>query len=303
MTEMPWEAMRLPFRVDYDFDDERANAILGIDVDREVCLAVVRVWGKPYSKEGREDRTSEMRAVMPGASQVSRREVDYPAIREIHASTSLVMKPSDSQPEMLRHLGIKLGVGVHIPVPGKWPEVLNYVEAVGKRRSKRNFVRKEMEGGCLGALLILLGDEYGKAETPYPDSICLGLLSGKIKGIEPAFYLIDRGGRSLRRVSPGHFLEKMAHICLDQEWLGHAALHFLFLTNFELLERTWGPRGYRYAMLTAGRLGHRIYLGATALGIGCCGIGAFYDREAAQLLGLNEPSSLLYLVAAGPVKN
>ena len=64
----------------------------------------------------------------------------------------------------------------------------------------------------------------------------------------------------------------------------------------------WGARGYRYAMLTAGRLGQSIYLGATALGLGSCGIGALYDGEARDILGLNQKSCLLYLVAAGPVK-
>ncbi len=55
-------------------------------------------------------------------------------------------------------------------------------------------------------------------------------------------------------------------------------------------------------MLTAGRMGERLYLTATTLGLGCCGIGAFYDWEAAELLGLNPNSRLLYLVAVGAVK-
>ncbi|MDY6830685.1 MAG: hypothetical protein SWC96_02405 [Thermodesulfobacteriota bacterium] len=36
-------------------------------------------------------------------------------------------------------------------------------------------------------------------------------------------------------------------------------------------------------------------------GPGCCSIGAFYDNEAEQILGLNPPSTLLYLVGVGPV--
>jgi nitroreductase len=56
-------------------------------------------------------------------------------------------------------------------------------------------------------------------------------------------------------------------------------------------------------MLTAGRLGERLYLAATALGLGCCGIGAFYDFEAVELLDLKKESRLLYLVAVGPVKS
>jgi nitroreductase len=94
----------------------------------------------------------------------------------------------------------------------------------------------------------------------------------------------------------------MARICLDQRWLANAGIHFIFLTNLEVVECTWGARGYRYAMLTAGRTGQRLYVAATAMGLGYCGIGALYDGEAAALLGLNEASVLLYLVAVGAVK-
>jgi len=95
----------------------------------------------------------------------------------------------------------------------------------------------------------------------------------------------------------------MTHICLDQKWLANAAVHFVFLTDIEILDRYYGARGYRYAMMVSGRLGERLYLAATAMGLGCCGIGAFYDSEAAQLLGLTSTSRLLYLVAVGPVKS
>ena len=63
-----------------------------------------------------------------------------------------------------------------------------------------------------------------------------------------------------------------------------------------------GARGYRYAMMDAGILGQRLYLGSTALDLGCCGIGAFYDNEARALLSLNDDSYLLYLVAVGQRK-
>jgi SagB-type dehydrogenase family enzyme len=95
----------------------------------------------------------------------------------------------------------------------------------------------------------------------------------------------------------------MTRICLDQAWLAQAAVHFLFMSNLGQLDEQWGPRGYRYALMTAGRMGERLYLTATALGLGCCGIGAFYDQEAANLLDLNQDSRMLYLVAVGPVKS
>ena len=76
----------------------------------------------------------------------------------------------------------------------------------------------------------------------------------------------------------------------------------VFMADLDANDRAWGPRGYRYAMMTAGRMGQRLYLTATAMGLGCCGIGAFYDGEAGQFLGLARSWSLLYLVAAGEVK-
>jgi nitroreductase len=95
----------------------------------------------------------------------------------------------------------------------------------------------------------------------------------------------------------------MTRICLDQGWLANAACHFFFVSDLEALDTVCGPRGYRYAMLTAGRLGHRVYLGATALDLACCGIGAFYDSEAADLLGLSGGRRMLYLLGAGPSKS
>ncbi len=120
--------------------------------------------------------------------------------------------------------------------------------------------------------------------------------------MDPGFYLLDRRKDSWALVSSGGLMAKSTSVCLDQEWLVNAGVHFLFLANLEVLEKIWGPRGYRYAMLTAGRLGERLYVAAEAMGLGCCGIGALYDSEAVEMLGLNQNSRLLYLVATGNVK-
>ncbi|MBW1956745.1 MAG: nitroreductase, partial [Deltaproteobacteria bacterium] len=40
-------------------------------------------------------------------------------------------------------------------------------------------------------------------------------------------------------------------------------------------------------------------LACTALELGCCGIGAFYDGEARNFLSLDPEAALLYLVAGG----
>jgi SagB-type dehydrogenase family enzyme len=296
------KALRLPFKVDYDFNDERTNKLLGIDMAREVCLAAVQVYGKIHNQGEEIKQSEEMEIILPEASCISPGEVDYPMIREIHASTSRVVKPSGPQPQILLHLGLNFGQVIDAIVPEKWPEVMNYFQAIKKRRSMRNFIRKEIKEECLGAMLMLLSKGGKEEEFPYRDSISLGLIACCVDGIDSGFYLIDFASGSLKLISKKNLIYEMARACLDQDWLGMASIHFLFLTNLEVLEKTWGPRGYRYAMINSGRLGQRIYLGSTAMGLGCCGIGAFYDNEISKILGLNEASTLLYLVACGYVR-
>ena len=182
---------------------------------------------------------------------------------------------------------------------------MNYKDAFFLRRSRRNFVPKPISHSCLSALLECMSiddEKVSSEESDYKRSVSLGLIIGSAEGLDPGFYLMNQTKKSFGMVKPGSFPGLMAHICLDQKWLANASVHFLFMTDLEKLDKFYGPRGYRYAMMVSGRLGERLYLSATAMGLGCCGIGAFYDTEAAGFLGLEEASRLLYLVAVGVVK-
>jgi SagB-type dehydrogenase family enzyme len=196
-------------------------------------------------------------------------------------------------------LGITPKTWTPIETAGSWPEITAYPDAVFRRRSRRNFVKKATSKEAMSALLRSLCRSEG---TPYDQSVAVGFLVGQAEGMEPGSYLLEGKRESWALVSSGQFVARSTSICLDQEWLVNAGVHFLFLANLEVIEKRWGSRGYRYAMLTAGRLGQRLYVAAEAMGMGCCGIGALYDGEAMEMLGLNQSSRLLYLVAVGNVK-
>jgi nitroreductase len=169
----------------------------------------------------------------------------------------------------------------------------------------RNFVDTKLRSDALeGLLKMLCASDRSREDSPsfHSTSIAVGFLAGASSGLEPGFYLLYRKTGTVALAESGSFMDKMAHVCLDQTWLENCSIHFLFMTNLKILEETRGPRGYRHALLAAGRLGQRLYVGATSMRIGCCGIGAFYDDEAAELLKLNSSSRLLYLVGLGPVK-
>lgn len=294
-------ALGHPLRFICDFDDRQVNRFLGLDERREVTLAVVQACGeKPVGPPGEAD----FQALPPeitDAARVSEKEAAYPLIRKIHVAGYDRPPASERDTDMVREIGPGVTTWREMDIPKSWPETMDYPEALFRRRSKRNYVKRPVDGEILMALLESLSIGEG-AYGPYGRSVAIGFLAGNAEGLEPGFYLLDRGKRSVGLIKKGPFTDWMAGICLDQTWLASAGIHFLFLANLDTIDNRWGPRGYRYVMLLAGRLGQRIYLAATSMGLGCCGIGALYDGEAADLLGLNRSSRLLYLVGAGKVK-
>ncbi|WP_029898810.1 SagB family peptide dehydrogenase [Desulfohalovibrio reitneri] len=172
-------------------------------------------------------------------------------------------------------------------VPWGDPESL-----MGSRRSRRNFLPDATLGqaaheaitGCL---------------RPWRDTPRVSLLCQGVEGMQDGRHALDVSTGPLVK---GELHLPMTGVCLGQEWLANAPLHVLFTANLAELESRSGPSGYRGALLRAGRLGQRVYLAAEALGMGACGVGAFFDKQASDLLALEEHERLLYLVAVGPVR-
>jgi SagB-type dehydrogenase family enzyme len=289
----------------YDFNDPEMNLFLGLDPAREGTLALVTIPESSPEPKTREASLPNVSDSLKEAGRVARKEVTYPLILKIYragwersfAKKHLPPESSGIHPQPIEWSPV-------MPADS-WPEKMNYGHAVLSRRSKRNFIREPLPDLAFRCLLEGMAlDIPGTSEVPENSKafFSLGLLIGAVEGTIPGFYLFDRRTFQLGLVKEGLFFRPMAQVCLDQMWLANAGLHFLFLADLDALDQTWGPRGYRYAMMSAGRSGERLYLLSSALGLGCCGIGAFYDREAAELLELDETTHLLYLVAVGPIK-
>jgi SagB-type dehydrogenase family enzyme len=293
------KALNFPYHVSYDFDDDRVNHLVGVDERREAALALVFLRGQEVARGQGKRGIDRLPESFLEASRVSAREVDYPGIREVHEAGKGKVAGRAGAVGMAGALGVRAKAWTEKGSPCSWNETADYPDCLFMRRSRRNFVerpvQKDQMAGLVQALCVSDRDENDEI-------LYAGFLSGPVEGMTPGFYLLDRKGRTSGIVREGAFIQAMARICLDQGWLANAGLHFLFLANLALVDEIRGPRGYRSAMMTAGRLGQRLYLAATAMGLGCCGIGAFYDGEARELLGLNENSRLLYLVAVGVVK-
>ncbi|MDZ7640836.1 MAG: SagB family peptide dehydrogenase [Desulfurivibrio sp.] len=279
------QSQSLPVTADYDFDDDAAHRLLGIDTHREVCLAKATVFGDVAPAK-------DLPPVQPEASRTAAWETDYPLLNEIHALTSAPASAPPPSPDISAGDAASQALDGSSARPEK-----GFADTVLLRRSRRNFVDHGMDREKLSALIQFL---CAPTESPYDDALSVGILTGDVSGLQPGLYWLDRGKKTWTLSRKGRFLPQMTRICLDQEWLANAACHVFFTADLDALNASCGPRGYRYAMLTAGRLGHRIYLGATALELACCGIGAFYDPEAADRARSRAAAAHAILLAAGP---
>jgi SagB-type dehydrogenase family enzyme len=235
------------------------------------------------------------------ASILSMKETDYPAIQEIHRAGYMSETKHDLAPDIPETPAL---------IPESWhnladlplnPHYAQYPECLFKRRSGRNFVNEAIGKNMLSSLLdsLCLDRINMPRDTIGHQLLTVGFLAGNIESLNPGLYILDTIKKRFGMIFAGNLMGDMARACLEQEWLRNAGIHFLFISDLNPIDRTCGPRGYRYAMMTAGRMGQRIYVAATSMNLGCCGIGAFYDDEGEGLIGLDRDSRLLYLVAVG----
>ena len=297
--------MAIPCSLHVRFDDKSIDHILGINGTQEACIVIVNLHGNPVS-----DRCAEPGRIAPlpeeilQASLVSQKEVSYPEILDIHQAGMNLSRDSISVNPAGHDLAVSITQWQDIPQEPSGVQAISYPEILFQRRSKRNFIPRNILQKDFQALLNLVCSSAEIVDRQAEDRACLkiGFLAERVEGVTPGFYLLDSRQRRIGLVETGSLNFLMTDACLNQEWLANAAVHFLFLANLPFLDQAWGARGYRHAMIKAGRIGQMIYLGAAALNMGACGIGAFYDDEARAILGLDSESALLYLVAAGPVK-
>ena len=297
------------FSIDYSFDDEKVLGFLSIDHTKEVPLACVNVGQDEHNLKNLIEAGPDLTG--PKAEEKMRLSAvtSYPLLQKIYDLSKVSFFDNTADPQNIQVLTGQPQKTINLSdfeADFKGPPVkINYVDTVIRRRSKRNFIPKELDMNKAVVLISLasslLGPQTDLAGKVDPHLV-LGISCQNVSGLDDGFYLFSRDRLSLLLISKGRFQDNLSQVCMDQRWIANAALNFLFMANLTGLEKKYGPRGYRYLMMQSGRVAQRIYLAATGLGLGCCGVGALYDEEAQNLFDLNEESVLLYVVATGPVK-
>jgi SagB-type dehydrogenase family enzyme len=126
------------------------------------------------------------------------------------------------------------------------------------------------------------------------------LIVNNVGGLESGLYHYDSPGAALQFLKAGELGPQAAAAALDQPMAQTAAVVFIWTAIPERGKWKYLERAYRYIYIDAGHIAQNLYLAATALGLGCCAIGAIYDEEANRLVGVDgESETVIYMCAVG----
>lgn len=182
-------------------------------------------------------------------------------------------------------------------------------EVLSKRRSLRDYsgepVTKEELSQLLWAAQGISGEIDGYPVRTAPSAGALYpietyLVANLVEGIEGGIYHYLAREHGLELLRKGDFRQAIAAAALDQEMCAKAGAVFLWTAVLHRTRWKYGERGYRYIYKDAAHICQNLYLAATALGLGCCAIGACYDDEVNTLLGIDEEGEVtVYLASVG----
>jgi SagB-type dehydrogenase family enzyme len=299
-------ARALPAKVVIGFVDAAISELLGLDPEREAPLSLVSLGC------GAAQPAFPSTALAPLVLQtqpLSKREIDYPAIRAMHEASSLESEDevvewragSDSLNGAQDDRSTNGGRRVFLQAPGDDDMPSETIEDVIVRRgSTRQFARESITFGQLSVLL-------GRATRGIPgdflsadDSLNqLYLIVHAVDDLAPGAYVYRRDLHALELLKEGDFRGQAGDLGLGQDIPADCSVNVYFLADLNRVLDRFGNRGYRAAQLEASIIGGKLYLAAYAQGLGASGL-TFFDDDVTEFFSPHAAGkSVMFLIALG----
>ena len=295
-------ALGLPAKVVCGFMDATVNRLLDVDSQREVAFSLVALGHvSPIPPQSPAKISPLGLETVP----LSRNEVDYPLMREMHAASSL-----HSTEEVAAWRGLTplasfpppAGSIFSLQPPSDVEMPRDPIEQVILRRgSSRRFERTPIS---LSQLSTILDRASRGVPADFLDPLGaqlnhLYLIVHAVEGLEPGAYVFHRDRGLLEFLKPGNFRDQAGYLGLEQQLPADAAVDIFFLADLRPILQRFGNRGYRAVQLEAGILGGKLYLAAYAQRLGATGL-TFYDDDVIRFFSPHaENKTAIFLVAVG----
>lgn len=288
----------VPARVICGFVDDMVSALLGLDAQREAPLALATLGYDPHAITAPQLPPA---AISFETLPLSAREVDYPAIREMQAASSL-QTPGEVSEWRSNAPAAEEGKGVGETFPLAPLAELNLpretIDSVIQRRgSTRRFAQTPIGFAQLSTILERatrgLPSDWGVS----PNNVYL--IVNAVDGLPAGAYAYDRQHEALQLLRRGAFRSAAGHLGLGQALPADASVNIYLLCDLDAVLARFGNRGYRVAQLDAAIVGGKIYLAAYGLRLGATGL-TFFDDEVTDFFAPHAAGkSVMFLVALG----
>jgi len=185
-------------------------------------------------------------------------------------------------------------------------------EVIGQRRSVREFSDtpitfselSQLIWATQGITLRASGFEYRASPSAgalYPIETYLVL--NRVEEVPHGLYHYNVRKTQLLLLKEGQFGPELCQAGLGQEMIEEAACVFVWTAIVERSKWKYRERAYRYIYMDVGHIGQTLYLAATALNLGCCTAGAFFDKEVDRVIGVDGKNEIsVYLGAVGRIR-
>lgn len=179
-----------------------------------------------------------------------------------------------------------------------------------KRHSNRNFSFANISKAELSTLLFFsvgvtkkaknwdyTSRVYPSAGARYPSELYLVILNSD--DLEKGLYHYNVKTHFLELLLKEDLTNQL-HRILKQEWVKKTSVLFIITSVISRSEVKYNGRAYRFCFIEAGHIGQNVYLVSAALGLKCCAIGGFIDKDINDLLDFNDNEEYTtYLIAVG----
>jgi SagB-type dehydrogenase family enzyme len=299
-------ASGLSAKIVLGFVDTEVNRLLDLDTRREVALCLVPVGS---TSESALPAAREAPAIGLETIPLSEREVEYPAMLEMHEASSLLSEEEVTQWRSLRPLvssSAPAGEEVELQRLPEQEQPKDTIEQVILRRGSTRTFDKTASISLQQLSTILDSATRGlPADFLHPGGQLndLYLIVHAVQGLRPGAYFFRRERNTLELLKLGKFRAEAHHLGLGQDLPADACVDIFFLADLKRILEQYGNRGYRAVQLEAGAIGGRIYMAAYAQHLGATGLTFFDDDVISFFSPHAKEKSAIFLLAIGkPLK-
>ncbi|MCE2915279.1 MAG: SagB family peptide dehydrogenase [Rubrivivax sp.] len=301
------QALGLAVRFEAAFDDAPWSHALALDAAEEGVLMLA--WLLPGDAQATALTEAPREAHPRWTLPLPQDGAPLGVTDAVHRATSLRSAPDDAQskPTSVSAAVSPMASRHSVLLPQAPMAPFDVLATLATRRSQRRYRRDAMSLPALAALLAAM-------VAPVPvlsGAVRIHLVAHAVTGLaagawryESATQRLHAHGEPIADRDVPALRRRSRAAGLDQDTIGDAAVVVvLAIDRAAFAADPAGPaRGYRHAFLEVGRVGERLYLAAPTLGLGVCAVGAFYDDEAAALVGVDPAKEwVLHFASVGPV--